>query len=102
VQDEHRITELRYVEHPKGSIGGSDPDFPTARPNCRHGLPIVWFQTELHLFELEAGIVAGILREVPKVVERRADPDDFLLVRHQRLYQYRYGHEGAAARSVPP
>jgi hypothetical protein len=35
----------------------------------------------LHLFELEAGIVAGILREVPKVVERRADPDDFLLVR---------------------
>jgi hypothetical protein len=24
--------------------------------------------------------VAGILREVTKVVERRADPDDFLLV----------------------
>ena len=82
VQDEHRITKLRYVEHPKGSIGGSDPDFPTARADGRHGLPIVWFQTKLHLFELEAGIVAGILREVPKVVERRADPDDFLLVRH--------------------
>lgn len=50
--------------------------------NRRHGLPIVWFQTELNLFELEAGIVASILREVAKVVERRADPDDFLLVRH--------------------
>jgi hypothetical protein len=26
--------------------------------------------------------VAGIVREVPKVVKRRADPDDFLLVGH--------------------
>jgi hypothetical protein len=80
VQDEHRITELRYVKHPKGSIGGPDPDFPRARADGWHGLPIVWFQTQLHLFELEAGIVAGTLREVPKVVKRRADPDDFLLV----------------------
>ena len=82
VQDEHRITELRHVKNPKGSVGGSDPDFPTARPDGRHGLPVVWFEAELHLFELKAGIVAGILRKVPKVVERRADPDDFLLVRH--------------------
>ena len=66
MQDEHRITELRYVKHPKGSIGGPDPDFPRARADGWHGLPIVWFQTQLHLFELEAGIVAGIFREVPK------------------------------------
>ena len=42
MQDEHRITELRYVKHPKCSIGGPDPDFPTARADGRHGLPIVW------------------------------------------------------------
>jgi hypothetical protein len=82
VQDEHRITELRYVKHPKGSIGGPDPDFPRARADGWHGLPIVWFQTQLHLFELEAGIVASFLREVPKVVKRSADPCDFLLVGH--------------------
>jgi hypothetical protein len=78
VQDEHRITKLCYVKHPKGSIGGSDPDFPAARADGRHGLPIVWFQTELHLFELEAGIVAGI----PEGRQGTADPDDSFLVRH--------------------
>jgi hypothetical protein len=69
VQHVHLVAELRHVEHPEGAIGGPASDLPAARTDGGHRLPVVWFKTELHLFELESCVVAGLLRKVAKVVE---------------------------------
>jgi hypothetical protein len=41
---------------------------------------------ELHLFELETRVLAGIPRKLPKIIQRCTHPDDLLLVRHTTKY----------------
>jgi hypothetical protein len=41
----------------------------------------------LHLLELETRVLAGILRKLPKIIQRCTHPDDLLIVRaHRRVY----------------
>jgi hypothetical protein len=46
------------------------PDFLDALADGRHGLEIVGLFAALHLFQLVARIVPGVIRELPQALER--------------------------------
>jgi len=43
---------------------------------------VIRIAPELHLFELETRVLAGILGKIPEIIQRGTHPNDLLLVRH--------------------
>jgi hypothetical protein len=60
-----------------------------AKPDARHGLPVVWIQTPLSPPQLKASHPARLRRKRPNTASRVSNPDE-RLHRHKALYNILY------------
>jgi hypothetical protein len=83
-----RLRELGDVQHPMLQRR-VDSDFPDARPDGKHGLPIERPQALLETPELKADQSSGVPGESPNIGARTAEPLE-RLVSHGSICKYSY------------
>jgi hypothetical protein len=66
VQDINGIGPRSDIDHPKRTSHITHANFPDPWADALHRFPVVWIETALNPFELEAGVVPRILGKSTK------------------------------------
>jgi hypothetical protein len=63
------ISQRSDVDHAKRSSRVAHANFPDARTDALHRLPVVWIETALNPFELEASVVPRAFGKSTKPIQ---------------------------------